>query len=245
MFHWIMVISVVLLFFTGIQIGDPLLGALIGKEPTQQVGNLTSMSSIRKIHFITAFILIASLIFRIYGAIRYKGDRLLPRFHKKSYWTGLVHTLKHYLFVPVKEREYLRNPLARTAYFTLYIALFVIIVTGLAMFSQVNPDSALAHIFNPLNLKFSEYRIHFIHHAAAWYFIIFAIIHVYMAFRSDIYEQNGEISSMISGVKYLHEVPADAEDMDARNFEGLHEADETPAPSKKKTGVKSGASQTA
>ena len=81
-FHWTMVLCVTALFWTGLYIGNPGFQATPGSvEPTIAVGGWFSMEMIRKIHFIAAFILIASFIFRIYGGIRYRGDRLFPRFH--------------------------------------------------------------------------------------------------------------------------------------------------------------------
>ncbi len=214
-FHWIMVLCVFVLFFTGLYIGDPAYGGLVGSETTYIVRSPMSMSFIRLLHFVFAFILIGSCILRIYGAIRYKGDRLLPRFHKKEYWQGLVYSTKHYLFIPQKEeKEFLRNSLARTAYFSIYIALIIVIVTGLAMFAQVRPNSLLAHIFNPVNVLLTEYGTHLVHHVVAWYFMIFVIAHIYLAFRADYLERDGEISSMISGYKFFENPPVDIHDID-------------------------------
>lgn len=215
LFHWIMVISVFTLFATGLYIGDPgFRGIYGGGEPTVAVGGWFSMELIRKIHFSAGFVLIAVFIFRIYGAILNRGDRLLPRFNKKSYYHGLVATTKHYLLIPQKdEKEYFRNSLARTSYFVVYILFFLEIITGLAMFAQIDPNSFVAIIFNPVNLLFTEYQVHIIHHYVAWCFILFAVIHIYMAFRADYMEQNGEVSSMISGYKYYEHEPDDIEDI--------------------------------
>ena len=42
-----------------------------------------------------------------------------------------------------------------------------------------------------------------IHHVAAWYFPIFIILHVYLAFRADLLERSGAISSIISGGRFV------------------------------------------
>lgn len=213
-FHWIMVACMVVLFTTGLYIGDPGFGGLIGKEPTQLVGSVFSMSFIRKLHFIAAGVLIAACFLRIYGAIRYRGDRLLPKFWRASYWKGLWYAIKHYLFIPGEEKVFMRNSLARTAYALVYIALVLVIVTGLAMFSAIRPDSWLAVVFGPINNIFTEYVVHLIHHICAWFFVIFAIAHIYLAFRADYTENNGEVSSMISGYKFFKDVPEDIEEID-------------------------------
>lgn len=213
-FHWAMVVCVFALFATGLYIGDPGFSALKGAEPTLAVGSWFSMETIRKVHFIAGFVLAALFILRIYGAIRFKGDRLLPRFKDKRYWTGLVDTMKHYLFFPEKEEKHvLRNSMARTSYLAVYFLFVLEIATGFAMFAMVRPDSFLATIFNPINHLFTEYQVHLIHHYVAWCFMLFAIIHIYLCFRADLTEKNGEISSMVSGVKYFEHDPEDIEDI--------------------------------
>lgn len=213
-FHWTMVLCVFTLFATGLYIGDPGFRGLMGEEPTTAVASLFSMETIRKIHFSAGFILIMAFILRIYGALRYRGDRLLPKFHERTYWAGLIDTTKHYLLMPEKSEHFvLRNSLARTSYLVVYILFFLEIVTGLAMYAMIRPNSLLALVFNPINLYFSEYTVHIIHHYVAWCFMLFAIVHIYMSFRADVTEKNGEISSMISGVKYYAEDPEDVSDV--------------------------------
>ncbi len=215
LFHWIMVVCVFVLFVTGLYIGDPgFKGIYGGTEPTVAVGGWFSMESIRRIHFSAGFILIASFVLRIYGACRYKGDRMLPKFNQRLYWDGLVEKTRHYLFWPQKdEQHYLRNSLARTGYLVVYLLFVIEIVTGLAMYVQAEPNTILASVFNPINLYFTEYGVHLIHHYVAWCFALFAVIHIYMAFRADIMEECGEVSSMISGKKFFAHDPADIGDI--------------------------------
>lgn len=213
-FHWTMVLCVTFLFWTGLYIGDPGFGALVGKDPAVAINNWFSMEAIRRVHFFFAFVLIFAFVFRIYGAIRYRGDRLLPKFRSKLYWQGLGQTIKHYLMLPrQEEHRVLRNSLARTSYLLVYILMFCEIVTGLAMFAMVRPDSWLAYVFNPVNMLFSEYEIHIIHHYIAWCFLLFTVLHVYLAFREDVMEESGEVSSMVSGMKFYPEDPEDIEDL--------------------------------
>lgn len=214
MFHWIMVISILTLFFTGLYIGDPGFSGFAGESPTVQVGNWFSMEMFRRTHFIVGWIFISAFILRFYGFYKNKGDRLLPRPNQKIYWYGLVDTLKHYLFIPQKrEGEYLRNSLARTAYFGVYILLFLEIITGVSMFSIIQPNSFLGTICAPVINFIGTYNLHMIHHYIAWMLIVFAITHVYLSFREDIVSKNGEVSSMISGRKYYAEDPEDVGDI--------------------------------
>jgi Ni/Fe-hydrogenase 1 B-type cytochrome subunit len=44
-----------------------------------------------------------------------------------------------------------------------------------------------------------------IHHWAMWFFILFAVVHVYLVFYHDYVEGRGEISSMGGGWKFIEE----------------------------------------
>lgn len=112
-----------------------------------------------------------------------------------------------------EEHRVLRNSLARTSYLIVYIMMFFEICTGLAMYSQIRPESWLAIVFNPVNLLFNEYQIHIIHHYIAWFFLLFTVAHVYLAFREDVMEESGEVSSMVSGMKFYPQDPEDIEDL--------------------------------
>jgi Ni/Fe-hydrogenase 1 B-type cytochrome subunit len=213
-FHWVMVMSVVILFLTGLYIGNPAYIGAQGTEPTFAVSSFFSMENIRFIHFATAFVLLAALILRIFGFVTNKGDRLFPKPWTRDYWSRTADMALHYTFFRSTHRPYLRNHLARSGYATVYIMLFIEAVTGLAMYFMINPNGWGAALFGPVNywLK-SEYTVHLVHHYIAWFFVLFVIVHLYMVIRDDLRERNGEISSMISGVKYLHEDPDDIGDI--------------------------------
>ena len=222
-FHWTMVLCVTALFWTGLYIGDPGFAAISGRaDPTYAVDAWFSMETIRRIHFYAGFILIFSFIFRVAGGFYKRGDRLLPKFRHKRYWYGLRETTLHYLMIPQKhEHHWLRNSLARTSYLAVYILFFFEIITGLAMFAMITPNSFLATLFAPVISMFgNEYNVHMIHHYIAWCFLFFTIIHVYMAFREDVMDESGEVSSMVSGMKYYAHDPIDIEDLNGKRNRG-------------------------
>ena len=95
-----------------------------------------------------------------------------------------------------------------------YVLFFFEIVTGFAMYAMVEPHSWIAVIFNPINAMIGEYRVHIIHHYIAWIFLLFTVIHVYMAFREDVMEESGEVSSMVTGMKYYAHDPIDMHDIE-------------------------------
>lgn len=213
-FHWVMVVCILVLFATGLYIGDPFYIGTQGTEPTFAVNNVFSMETVRFIHFIAAYILTASLILKIYGFLINRGDRLFPNPMNVKYWTGIIDTKLHYMFMRPKHLPYLRNSLARSGYATVYLLIIIEIITGFAMYFMVDPNSFLGKISGPvISLLGGEYMVHIIHHLIAWFIILFAIVHVYMAIRADYIEKGGEVSSMFSGIKYMEETPDDIEDL--------------------------------
>lgn len=214
LFHWITVVCMVILFLTGLYIGNPFFIGTQGQEPTFAVTNILSMETMRFYHFVAGYFLVAALILKVYGWIINKGDRLLPRFWTKHFWEGLVDTTLHYLFLRPQHRPYLRNSLARTSYLAVYLMIIFQIVTGFAMYVMIAPNSWAATVFGPINhLLSNEYMVHLLHHYVSWFIVLFAIVHIYMATRADWMEKGGEVSGIISGVKFYEEEPEDLSDI--------------------------------
>lgn len=207
-FHWIMVICIMSLFITGLLITKPISGG-VGMEPT--FGSiLISLDFVRNIHFIAAFIFVASFILRIYGFVVNKGDRLFPRFWEAAFWRATVDVSLHYMLLRPSHKPYLRNPLARKSYVGLYTMVLIEIITGFAMYFMINPNGFGAKLFGwTISIFGSEFMVHLIHHYVAWLIILFVIGHVYMAIRADVMEAEGEVSSMFSGVKIIGHEPLD------------------------------------
>lgn len=213
-FHWIMVVCMIVLFLTGLYIGDPFFLGSQGKEATFAVTSVLSMEMIRLYHFTAGYFLLASFILRIYGWIINKGDRLLPRFWTKHFWEGFADTALHYSFLRSQHRPYLRNSLARTSYLAIYLLIIFEVVSGFAMYVMIYPNSFVAGILGPVNhLLINEYIVHLLHHYVSWFIVIFAIVHIYMATRADWMEKGGEVSGIISGVKFYDEEPEDLSDI--------------------------------
>ena len=119
-FHWIMVVMILVLFGTGILIAKPL--QVLTPEPYYTI---TSMDLIRDIHFVAAFIFCAAFILRIYGFIINKGDRLFPHFWKGSFYSDTVDVAMHYMFLKNEHAPFLRNPMARGSYAMLYVLVLI------------------------------------------------------------------------------------------------------------------------
>ena len=205
-FHWIMVLSIVTLFVTGLLVTKPV--TVLGIEPTYTA---MSMDWIRNIHFLAAFLFCASFILRIYGFIVNKGDRLFPRVWEGHFYSETIDVAMHYMLLKPSHAPFLRNPLARASYAGLYTMVLIEILTGFAMYFMTEPSNIGGMLFGWVNVILGgEMTTHWVHHIVAWLIIVFAIGHVYMVLRADLMEAEGEASSMFSGVKFLEHVPLDA-----------------------------------
>ena len=210
-FHWIMVVMILVLFGTGLLIAKPM--EVLTAEPYYTI---TSMDLVRDIHFVAAFIFCASFILRIYGFIINKGDRLFPRVWEGHFYSETIDVALHYMLLKKHHASYLRNPLARMSYAGLYVMVLIEILTGFAMYYMNDPNSIGAKLFGWVNVVLgSEMMTHYIHHYVAWGIILFAIGHLYMVIRAEFMEGESEVSSMFSGSKILAHDPKDANEVES------------------------------
>ncbi|RYL93614.1 Ni/Fe-hydrogenase, b-type cytochrome subunit [Sporolactobacillus sp. THM19-2] len=200
-FHWVNAASIMILMLTGIYIGHPFITPASNGEAYYDY----LMGWVRIIHFITAFVFTANLIFRAYWT--FKGNHYAKsQILQKSFWTGLIETLKGYLFLPNHKKHYIgHNPLAQLSYW-IFIGLgsVIMVFTGYYMLFQPQPDAWYAKAFDWVVFLFggSDFTVRSWHHLVAWAFMIFIVIHVYMAFREDWLSKNGTMSSIFSGYKF-------------------------------------------
>ena len=210
-FHWIMVWCIAILFITGLFIMNPISGGP-GNEPTFSDWRL-SLDLIRNIHFMAAFVFTGSFLLRIYGWIINRGDRLLPKFWTTKFMEETVEVGLHYALLKYSHKQYLRNPLARASYLGLYGMVVVEMITGYAMYFMPNVTGLPASLFGWSIGLTGEMMFHWVHHIFARLIIFFAMGHVYMVFRADLMEREGEASSMFSGAKTIAHIPSDLDDL--------------------------------
>jgi Ni/Fe-hydrogenase, b-type cytochrome subunit len=200
-FHWVNAASIMILMATGIYIGHPFITPANNGEAYYNF----FMGWVREVHFFTAFIFTANLIFRFYWTFRgnhYAKSQIL----QKSFWGGLIETVKGYLFIPNHKPHYIgHNPLAQLSYW-IFIGLgsVIMVFTGYYLLFQPQPDSIFGKAFEWVTLVFggSDYTVRSWHHLVAWGFMLFIVIHVYMSFREDWLAKNGTMSSIFTGYKF-------------------------------------------
>ncbi len=199
-FHWLNVVAIVVLMITGIYIANPFVSASIPEDAYYSF----LMGWVRYIHFFAAFLFTANLLFRLYWV--YKGNTFAKSNpFRISFWKETWETIKHYLFLPNKKKHYIgHNTLAQLSYW-IFIGLGSIIMmfTGFYLFFEPQLASFFGGFFSKLGLIFggNSFSIRSWHHLVAWGYMVFMVVHIYMAFREDWLSRNGTMSSIVTGYK--------------------------------------------
>jgi len=197
--HWSVVLSVFTLLISGFYIANPI------SSGAGATADKFCMGNIRTIHTFFGVFLTFLMIWRAYLGFFAKFH---ARWHDLLAWTNihnLITQVKFYLLISEKKPkyEYQYGPLQSLAYSGLVILQTMIILTGLIMVGA-NFHAGLSlwvgNVFKPVEIALGGLAgVRMIHHIMAWGFILFIMVHVYMAVWIDVVYKEGTISSMISG----------------------------------------------
>lgn len=193
--HWVRVISIVVLTFTGLYIHWP----FIAGGPESFI-----MAWMRFFHFVAAYALILGLVVRVYMAFRSTFDSDWRDFSITENIKNIPDILGYYLFIKGSHKDYRKyNPLQALAY--LFVALVIIFtaLTGGALYHGrvflilTAPDS-----FRWVsNLLGGESYTRIWHILSMWFFIVFMLIHVYMSIMISMINKDKTFSSIFTGYK--------------------------------------------
>ncbi|MCP8970359.1 Ni/Fe-hydrogenase, b-type cytochrome subunit [Ectobacillus ponti] len=199
LFHWMNAGAIVALMITGIYIAHPFVSASVPEEAS--ANNL--MGWVRNIHFFAAFLFTINLLFRwywVFAGNQYATSNPL----KQGFWPETYQTVRSYLFLKNKKPHYTgHNPLAQLSYWV-FIGLgsIIIMLTGYYLLFEPQPESWYGKLFSWVPYLFGDsFTVRSWHHLVAWGFMVFIVVHVYMAFREDWLERNGTMSSIFTGYK--------------------------------------------
>lgn len=198
--HWMFFLVVLALSFTGYYIGRPFLHAL----STQQY----IMGWMRFIHFVSGYVLLVSVILRIYWAFagnRYASWRVLVPLRKQQL-RDMAEAAKFYFFI--KKEHYARvghGPLASLCYLVVLLLFLFEIFSGFALYSRGNPGFFIALLGGSLPAIMDPRTIRIWHHLAMYLILVFAIIHIYIGWLQDRVEKNGVMGSIFGGYKFVTE----------------------------------------
>lgn len=203
-FHWVNAFSILVLAVTGYLIGEPI-AIQIGQEASSSY----LFGWIRFIHFAAAFLFFFNFVMRIYwgfaGNKYAKWYNYIP--HKKKQWQELWCVIKVDVF-QIQSRHINsigHNALADFIYFILFLFFLAISLTGFGLYAQMS-EMWFPKLFEwVVVLLGGDLMTRQLHHIFMWFFIVFAMIHIYLVFYHDFIERRGVTSSMIGGWKFIEE----------------------------------------
>jgi Ni/Fe-hydrogenase 1 B-type cytochrome subunit len=204
--HWVMVIAMVVLVATGYLIGSPWSG------PSREATFTYFFGNVRLFHFLAGAVFVVAFVVRLYWAIagnHHARAIFLPPVWSGSWWSGMFRQGLYYLFMKKEPPLWIgHNPLAQLAMFAMYVlGTFVIILTGLSLFAeQYGWGSTWMNLFGWVNVLLGgSQMVRFVHHLAMYYLLIFAVIHMYMAVREDVMGGETVVGSMVNGLRSFKE----------------------------------------
>ena len=196
--HWFIFLSVVVLSFTGYYIHNPF---IVAKSSTPFL-----MATIRFIHVVTGFVFISAFLLRIYWF--FKGNewsnwRAFVPIHRRR-WRGMGGMVAYYSFLRKDlVHQVGHNALAAVTYLVMFTLMFIEIITGLTLYTQVRGGWLLAPLFRWLPRVIDIQHIRLTHFCIMFAFFAFVIHHVYSAVLVSWEERNGLIESIFTGYKFV------------------------------------------
>ena len=200
--HWGMVISIFILIVTGFYIAGPF--TVYEGETVKKF----FMGDVRFVHILFGVFLSFIFIWRVYLAFFSKFHADWKDFFAFTDWPNTVKQLKFYALVSKEpaEHKYLYGPMQSLAYGGLMVMILFIVLTGVILMGagyHAGLTALIYKIVKPFeNLVGGLAMVRWIHHILTWCFILFIVVHIYMAFWYDVMFRQGTVSSMISGIVY-------------------------------------------
>jgi Ni/Fe-hydrogenase 1 B-type cytochrome subunit len=200
--HWGMVISIFILIATGFYIAGPF---------TVSQGETVKkffMGDVRFVHILFGVFLSFIFIWRVYLAFFSKFHADWKDFFAFTDWPNTVKQVKFYALVSKEpaEHKYLYGPMQSLAYGGLMVLMLFIVLTGVILMGAGYHAGLTALVYKLVkpfeNLVGGLAMVRWIHHILTWCFILFIVVHIYMAFWYDVIFRQGTVSSMISGFVY-------------------------------------------
>ncbi len=203
-YHWLNFLAITALAVTGFLIGDPPAFQTTGEAYTHYW-----FGTVRFVHFAAAFIFIFNFIFRIYwgfGGNKYASWRgFIP--HSKAQLREILDVLK--LDVLQRKGSPLisigHNALAGLTYFISFLVFLFQAATGLALYSKMSGWFFAKWFAWIVPFMGGDEAVRQWHHVMLWFFVLFAMVHVYLVFYHDYVEGRGVISSMAGGWKFIED----------------------------------------
>ena len=205
--HWLIFLPVVALSFTGYYMHNPF---IVGKS-----GTTFLMATIRFIHVVAGFVFISAFLLRLYWFFMgnsWSNWRAFVPIHRRQ-WRGMGGMVAYYSFLRKDLAHHVgHNALAAVTYLWMFTLMFIEIITGLTLYTQVRGKWVLGWLFSWIPGVIDIQHVRLIHFCIMFAFFVFVIHHVYSAVLVSWEERNGLIESIFTGYKF---VPKDELEEDA------------------------------
>ncbi len=194
--HWLRALSIVLLVITGFYIAWPFLTPYGGTDNLQQ-------GWVRLVHLISGFVLVGITLARAYLYFFSRSDIERRSFRDVMSVNSWIVQLKSYLWMGKLHKAGVYGPLQYVTYLAVTLVIVFMCLSGLALHANVYHDGLGGMLY-----PFAEWFIGLMgglapvrewHHIMTWVFIIFLVIHVYMAVWSGIRFKQNSVDAIVSG----------------------------------------------
>jgi Ni/Fe-hydrogenase 1 B-type cytochrome subunit len=232
--HWIRNGLLIWLVLSGIYLGNPFLATRLYAEASESF----VMAQVRGWHVLAGWILLAMTLVRIYQFLFVRPDgrlglgaelRMAPVMFS---WKAWRDQLAFYLLLRRDHPHFVYSnygPLQYLVYTVLYASLLVISITGIllaAPYLAGGLASWSAGLLRPIEVGLGGLaNVRAVHRFTMWFFVVFTLVHIYMAVWNSIRTGNLLLEGIVSGFK-AEDVTAGAEvrGLTEREAQALHPA---------------------
>ncbi|MGI2169896.1 Ni/Fe-hydrogenase, b-type cytochrome subunit [Shewanella sp. MF05960] len=198
-FHWLRALAILVLVITGFYISWPF---LVAPEST----DVLVQGWIRFAHIIFGFLLTSITLVRFYLFFFSRIDHERRSFKDVLSPRSWIKQVKSYFWMGSLHKAGVYGPLQFMTYVAISFVALIMCITGLVLYANVyhlGIGGMLGDVsawITGLCGGLAPLRIY--HHYLTWAFVIFVVIHMYMAVWSGIRFKHNSVDSIVSGYDY-------------------------------------------